>query len=135
MTSSASTDAPVTAAEVITLELPAQARHLRLARLTAAGLGADLGFGLEEVEDLRVAVDEACAVIIDGADAATRLVLRYEIEGPALTVIGTCRASAPADVHPVARELLNVTADGWDVSHHDGSRAFRVRKVAIAGVS
>ena len=34
--------------------------YLRLVRLTAAGLASRLGFTFDEVEDLRIAVDELC---------------------------------------------------------------------------
>ena len=33
---------------------------LRLARVTAAGLAGRLGFSFDEVEDLRLAIDELC---------------------------------------------------------------------------
>ena len=60
-------------ASVIRLSIPAELRFLRIARLTAAGIAGDLGFGLQDVEDLRVAVDEMCAALIEDAGPWDRL--------------------------------------------------------------
>jgi len=119
----------------VKLVIPAQPRFLRLARLTAAGIGTDLGFSLHDIEDLRVAVDEACACLMQGcADDAHgsvhHLELTYEVLGDKLLIAGSapCAAGMPIDLHPVARELLGMTADEYDVTATDTGRAFRLVK-------
>ncbi len=42
----------------VRLSLPGRSAFVRLARLNAAGLAADLSFSVDEIEDLRIAVDE-----------------------------------------------------------------------------
>jgi hypothetical protein len=44
----------------VRLIVPARPEYLRLARVTAAGLAGRLGFNYDEVEDLRLAIDELC---------------------------------------------------------------------------
>ena len=44
----------------VRLAVPAMPEFLRLARVTAAGLASRLGFSFDEVEDLRLAIDELC---------------------------------------------------------------------------
>jgi serine/threonine-protein kinase RsbW len=113
----------------VRLAIPARARYLRLARLTAAGIAGDMGFGLEAIEDLRVAVDEVCAILIDGADDGVELELSYSANGEGLVIEGSCaNAGAVPDLHPVARELLAMTADEYDVQPDGDGVSFRLVK-------
>ena len=41
--------------------MPADGAYLSVLRTATAGLAARLDFTLDEIEDLRIAVDEACA--------------------------------------------------------------------------
>ena len=50
----------------IRLSVPADTRYARLARLTAASLAGRDGFTYDEVEDVRIAVSEACALLLGG---------------------------------------------------------------------
>jgi anti-sigma regulatory factor (Ser/Thr protein kinase) len=118
----------------VTLVIPARAQFLRLARLTAAGIASDLGFSVQGIEDLRVAVDEACAVLIDGCgDGGHKqheVELHYRIDGDRLLINGTshCGPGDPIELHPVARELLAMTADEHEVFTTANGRAFRLTK-------
>jgi serine/threonine-protein kinase RsbW len=114
------------------LVIPASSRYLRLARLTAAGLAGDLGYPVDAIEDLRIAVDELCAAIIEDTAIPTTLELTYREAEGSLVVEGTCRArstNAP-DLHSVARELLNMLADEYSIGAIDGHRNFRLVKYA-----
>ncbi len=51
-------------ADVVGLSIPSGADLLVLARLTAATVASRAGFDVEEVEDLRLAVDELCVALI-----------------------------------------------------------------------
>jgi len=102
---------------------------LRFARVTAATLAVDLAFTLEEIEDLRVAVDELAAAAIEGLDDSAMLELCFEIRGNDLIVDGEVRnAGPPPELHPVAQELINMLADGYEFTERDGSRVFRLVK-------
>jgi serine/threonine-protein kinase RsbW len=113
----------------VRLVIPARARFLRLARLTAAGIAGDLGFGLDAIEDLRVAVDEVCAVLIDGVDGDTELELVYRGTDDGLVIEGSCANDhGVTDLHPVARELLAMTADDYSVYSAGDVVSFRLLK-------
>src|SRR4051794_39658557 len=92
----------------VRLTIPARSRYLRLARLTAAGIASDIGFSLQGIEDLRIAVDEACAILIDGCGGPDHdghdLDLHYGIVGDKLLIEGhtTCGAGEPIEIHSVA---------------------------------
>jgi len=112
------------------LVIPATSRYLRLARLTAAGLAGDLGYPVDAIEDLRIAVDELCAAIIEETPATAELELVYHETEDGLVVEGTCRAlttNAP-ELHSVARELLNMLADEYTIGTKNGHRCFRLVK-------
>ena len=113
----------------VRLAIPATARYLRLARLTAAGIAGDLGFSLESIEDLRVAVGEVCAICIEDAGPDVDLELVYHPDGTELVIEGTCaNGGAEPDLHPVARELLSMTADDYDISVAGEAVTFRLLK-------
>ncbi len=119
----------------VKLTIPARPRFLRLARLTAAGIGTDLGFSLQDIEDLRVAVDEACACLMQDCEddehkSGHHLELTYEVLGDKLLIEGSapCAVGRTVEIHPVARELLDMTADEYDVYDTATGRAFRLVK-------
>ncbi len=87
----------------VRVTIPATARFLRIARLTAAGVAGDAGFDLREIEDLRVAVDEMCAVVIEDAPDGAELELSYQSRDGHLEIEGSCAQSGPPpDIHPIA---------------------------------
>ena len=110
------------------LQVPAIPSSLRLARLTASSLAADLDWSLDDIEDLRIAVDELTAAVIDGAKDAI-LELDFVQDGRGLLVVGACACPTPlGDLDPLARELLDLTTDRFTVDSVDGQRRFEIEK-------
>ncbi|HEY5244516.1 MAG TPA: ATP-binding protein [Acidimicrobiales bacterium] len=72
---------------VVELSIPVQADLVVLARLTAATVASRAGFGIEEVEDLRLAVEELCLSLV-GPDDEGRLRFAYQQTDDAVTI--TC---------------------------------------------
>jgi len=113
----------------VRLVIPARPRYLRLARLTAAGIAGDSGFGLEAIEDLRVAVDEVCAILIEGAPEDAEIELVYRTTADGLVIEGACPSpGTEPELHPVARELLAMTADDYSVYAAGDVVSFRLLK-------
>jgi serine/threonine-protein kinase RsbW len=54
--------------EVVELSIPVGADLLVLARFAAATIASRAGFDLEEIDDLRLAVDELCVSLIEEGD-------------------------------------------------------------------
>ena len=69
----------------VDLAFPVQADLVVLARLAAATLASRAGFGIEDIEDLRLAVEELCLSLVGGREEG-RLRLSYECEGDAIEV-------------------------------------------------
>ena len=55
------------AQDQVTVRMPAEGAYLSVLRTATAGLAARLDFTLDEIEDLRIAVDEACAMLLSQA--------------------------------------------------------------------
>ncbi len=102
---------------------------LRFARVTAATLAVDLAFTLDEIEDLRLAVDELAAAAIEGLDESATLELCFAIRDAHLVVEGEVAGVGPMpELHPVARELISMLSDSYDFASRDGKRVFRLVK-------
>ena len=113
------------------MEVPASAAYFRVARMVAAGVGSRLGFTLDELDDLRIAVDELCAVVM-GEHTDGTLRLRYQLEDDAMTVEGEAEfpdasGSAP-ELSPVSEMILGAVVDECQVSAGDGGPTFRMVK-------
>jgi serine/threonine-protein kinase RsbW len=65
--------------DVVRLRLPAVGAYLSVLRSATAGLAARLDFTLEEIEDLRIAVDEACAILLTNAAPDVDLECEFEL--------------------------------------------------------
>jgi len=57
--------------EIIELSLPVNAAYVSAARLTASSIANRLGFEIDEMEDVKAAVSEACTLLIKLARANT----------------------------------------------------------------
>jgi serine/threonine-protein kinase RsbW len=84
----------------IRLAFPAAPEYARIARLTVAGLATRMGFTYDEVEDLRIALGEACSMLIgtDGVDGD--VTITYRLGADRITV----EAQGPDGIHPVGEE-------------------------------
>jgi hypothetical protein len=93
--------------EVVRLRLPAGRDFGRVARVTTAALARRHGFSYREVEDLRLAVDEAIIALLDEDDPALGIGVRYEVDEAQLRI--TLDGSARLDADAAARFRTLVT--------------------------
>jgi anti-sigma regulatory factor (Ser/Thr protein kinase) len=115
----------------VELHLPADPRLLRVARLTVASVAADLPLTLEDVEDLRIAVDELAALAIEGCGPDATLELQITADERAVTVTGRVRGAGPyPPLHPVAVELIAMVAVDHEIDVDGPDRTFRFTKRA-----
>jgi anti-sigma regulatory factor (Ser/Thr protein kinase) len=76
--------------DVVDLTIPAAADLLVLARLTAATIAARADFGVDEIEDLRLAVEELCLPFVrSGGEGHLRLC--YERDGESIEISCTAQ--------------------------------------------
>ena len=61
------------------LRIPADSAYLAVLRTATAGLAARLDFTLDDIEDLRIAVDEACAMVLPQAREDSDLTCTFDL--------------------------------------------------------
>jgi serine/threonine-protein kinase RsbW len=74
------------ARDVVVITLPADSAYLSVLRTATAGLAARLDFTIDEIEDLRIAVDEACAMLLPQAVAGADITCEFNLEDGAIRV-------------------------------------------------
>jgi hypothetical protein len=83
----------------IELSIPARADLLHLVRLTAGVVAARLDLDLNDVEDLRLGVEELCLSLVGStADAPGRLALRYAWDHQEIEITCTLLEDDPGKV-------------------------------------
>jgi serine/threonine-protein kinase RsbW len=83
----------------VQVRMPAESAYLSVLRTAAAGLAARLDFTLDEIEDLRIAIDEACAMLLSEAIPGTDLECGFELGADQVTItvsVTTAQARMPA---------------------------------------
>lgn len=117
----------------VRLTVPATTEFLRLARVTATGLASRLGFTYDEVEDLRLAIDELCFALIGSKGRVGTVALRYAIALDRLEVVGTGMfeddVAAGPSLNDFSQQILKALVDEYGVSRDDEDRpCFRLVK-------
>jgi serine/threonine-protein kinase RsbW len=70
----------------VTLRMPADGAYLSVLRTATAGLAARLDFTLDDIEDLRMAVNEACAMLLSQAIPGSSLECTFTLGPDDLTI-------------------------------------------------
>lgn len=119
----------------VRLVVPAAPEYLRLVRLTAAGLASRLGFTFDEVEDLRIAVDELCFHLLGESDDDyppdddRTMDLVYSAGADSITITGrTGLTGAVPEPSELSEQILDALVDEHEVSGDDGMITFRLKK-------
>jgi serine/threonine-protein kinase RsbW len=79
----------------VKVTLPAEGAYLSVLRTATAGLAARLDFTLDEIEDLRIAVDEACAMLLAQAIPGTNLECAFDLDSDHMTITVSVTAAEP----------------------------------------
>ena len=73
----------------IEITLRAAGEFLSVVRTAAAALGAMADFVIDDIEDLRIAVDEACSILLARAIPGTDLTCAFYVQDGAVTIEST----------------------------------------------
>lgn len=74
------------APDQVTVRMPADGAYLSVLRTATAGLAARLDFTLDDIEDLRIAVDEACAMLLSQAIPGSSLECSFALSPDGMTI-------------------------------------------------
>lgn len=120
----------------VRLVVPAGPEFVRLARVTATGLASRMGFSYDEIEDLRLAVDELCHAVIGPSGRVGIVSLRYVIADGGLSVEGTGHfdpGGPPLALSELAHQILSALTDEHDVREDHGQPTVWFRKGGARG--
>lgn len=111
----------------VTIEIAAQSSLVAVLRAAASTLATRLEFTLDEIDDLRIAVDEAASLLLQQASEGDALRCELELQDRVIH----CRMSAPASDRQMELEgfgwvVLNVVADDITVGQADGRAEIRL---------
>ncbi|HEV8298466.1 MAG TPA: hypothetical protein VGQ20_14270 [Acidimicrobiales bacterium] len=122
-------------AERAVLEIPGDTAHVQLARLVAAGLAGRLEFDVDEIEDLRIGVDECCVAVLDCAARNVPLRLVYTWTDDELRLEGSVAAngSGQPEVSGITTQILSAVLDDVRFDSAPGAVCFELRKRRHAG--
>jgi hypothetical protein len=115
-------------APVVTLTVPAAVEHVQLARLVAAGYADRLGWDVDTIEDLRIAVDELCVAAIEAGIADSELRLEYHSADGGLRIAGGCAAARTPQLSELSRQIVAAVTTSWDIEARDGRCTFTLVK-------
>jgi hypothetical protein len=121
----------VAASDEVRLVVPALPEFLRLARVTAAGLAGRLGFSYDEVEDLRLAIDELCFGLTGPTGRRGTVELVYILSDDGLVVEGQGRFGddiGPVGLTELSRVILNALVDEHQLDSGPYGPRFRLVK-------
>ena len=106
--------------ETIRLTVPAALEFVRIVRLTTSGVASRLGFDVEEIEDLRVAVDELASLVVEATDG-DELSVRFALHDNRLCIEGEATTAADgAGVDDLTAQILTAVVDDWEFATTDG---------------
>lgn len=110
----------------VELTIPARAELLSLARMTAAAVATRAGFDYEEIEDLRLAIDELCSRLLQPEEreptaSAGTLALRYRWDAGELQVSCQLLGSVPAPTADAERDLSDRILEALVDAHGTGA--------------
>ena len=98
--------------------MPAEGAYLSVLRTATAGLAARLDFTLDEIEDLRIAVDEACGMLLGQAAPGATLECDFTLGKDRISIAVSAPSLQP---RPPSRDTFAWTvlsalagnADAW----------------------
>jgi serine/threonine-protein kinase RsbW len=115
--------------DVVELSVPAVPAYVAVVRAATAGLAARLDLTLDRIEDLRIAVDEACTLLVkpaterEGEAAAgttSELACVFTLDDTALTVDVTGPHADLPERTGYAWAVLSALVDSLESGHEDG---------------
>jgi serine/threonine-protein kinase RsbW len=117
---------PPTTGDVVDLTVPASPAYVAVVRTATAGLAARVDITLDRIEDLRIAVDEACALLVRGPDHHEKpsptdvLRCRFELHEESLTIEERGPSARLPEHDSFAWSVLSALVDGLESGHGPG---------------
>jgi serine/threonine-protein kinase RsbW len=122
----------------VELRMPAVSANIGLTRLVAAALGSQADLVIEDIDELRMAVDELCYWLIGSADAGTReFLVTFSATPGSVQVHGSTvgdgwreATGLDRDLSGLSKRILDALADEYACTWSEGTRSFSLLKLS-----
>ncbi len=115
----------------VRLRLPASLEYVHVVRLTTLGLASRLGFDVDDIEDVRIAVNELANVAVEEADHG-ELEVVFAIGDDELRIDGRVPVAphAQPNIDALTEQILDAVCDEHTFEVVDGCAHFTCRRRA-----
>ena len=116
----------------VELRIPADSAYLSVLRTVTAGLAARLDFTLDDIEDLRIAVDEATAMVLPQTTPGSALNCGFVLSEGRLDVAVTAACESPRmpSQDGFAWTVLSALTTSLDAEVDGGSLTVKLSRVS-----
>jgi serine/threonine-protein kinase RsbW len=116
----------------ITLRIPASPAFVQVVRLTAASLASRLGFSIDDIEDLKIGVDELSAYMTGAQGREGTLEINFRIDDDRIEIQGVGRfmpgVKVRTELTDFSKQILDTVVDNASLSQTDGTATFNLSK-------
>jgi serine/threonine-protein kinase RsbW len=107
------------------LSVPSALEYVRIVRLAASGVASRLGFDVDEIENLRVAIDELTSMAIDLSEPGA-LEVTFVTTDDELRVTGRAPVAPGRDVviEDLTEQILKAVSDDHELGTRGGFVTF-----------
>jgi serine/threonine-protein kinase RsbW len=119
-----------TGPDVVEIMVPADGAFVSVLRSVTAGLASRCDLTLDEIEDLRIAIDEASALLLPHALPGSSITVRFTLAKGSLAIYAAVPASESADPDQssFAWTVLDALASTVSVAHTGSELAISLTK-------
>lgn len=119
----------------VEVSVPLRTEFFATLRTMAAALGADAGFSIDEIDDLRLGISEVVGSFDSDGDG-DRILAVFDV-GPAVVTVTLSASKADTGIHldELATGILNTVVDQFDVSGNVVSLSKRATEASEAPAS
>lgn len=109
----------------IELTLPFKAEYVSVARLTASGVAARVGFDIETIEDIKVALSEVCnKLVANGSKTSSSYTIIFNILDKKVDIILKCSDTSLGTIFRKENDELGISIiealmDRFEISADD----------------
>lgn len=110
-------DSPLGSEDHFEVIVPLRTRYASTIRMIAASLGAEAGFSVDEIDDVRLALDEVFSILAE-RHVGDRVRTTFRLDGHQL-IAGLTLESGPIDVTPdeLASNILHSVVDRYEFTN------------------
>lgn len=106
--------------DCVEIWLPASPRYTLPLRLLFAGLAVRMDFSVESIEDIKMAVSEACSILLAGTERGQLYCRAHEEDGALFFEMSLKDASGGSADDGISRVILEAMADDCEFLEKNG---------------